>query len=229
MQEDINFRTGTDTGTFKLIDRNRYINEGYSRVASIIIKSDGRMQWDDSNHTNAPVAVTDLVASQKKYNILAAAPDALKDWLCIERLEIDDASGNGLALDMIDHKDFDGIAESEYKKDASIPDCFDFHGTEVLLYPPPNYNATSGLRVYFKRAPSYFAVSDTSKRPGFASIFHPYLSIYASHQWNLSKKKDGTLQALLDRMEQEIATFYSRRASKVEQPRIGSRHPKMIS
>lgn len=187
--EDITFRTGADTTQYLIADRNRYINEAYSRVASIIIRSDGRMQWDDPNHTDSPIAACDLVAEQKAYNIFSAAPTALQDWLTVERIDIEDSSGNGLYLKMFDEQDVRGIALKEYQKVSSIPTHFDIVGTQAMLYPPPNYSRTSGMRVIFKRSPSYFAVTDTTKRPGFATIFHQYLSIYAAHQWNFTKKK----------------------------------------
>lgn len=226
--EDITFRTGVDTTQFLLVDRNRYINEAYSRVASIIIQSDGRMQWDDPNHTDAPVAQTNIVSGQQKYNIFSSAPSALQDWLYIERIEIVDSSSNGYQLEPLDEKDLGGIALSEYKKTAAIPEEFDFNGTEISLYPPANYNATLGMTMYFKRSPSYFSVADTTKRPGFATIFHPYLSIYTAHQWNSLKKKDFSLQNELARLEAEIGKFYSRRPRSLETPLLSNRAKKFL-
>jgi len=223
--EDISFRTGADLTQFLIADRNRYINEAYSRVASIILKADGRMQWDDPNHTDAPTSSCGLIQDQKGYSIFSSAPTALQDWLTIERVEIEDSSGNGLYLKMLDEQDLRGISINEYQKVSAVPTYFDISGTQIKLYPPPNYSRTNALKFIFKRAPSYFAVTDTTKRPGFATIFHQYLSIYTSHQWNFTKKKDGSLQPILTQMENDIGLFYAKRPGHVEAPRLSGRRP----
>lgn len=216
--EDITFRTNASTTDFPLKTRTMYVNEAYGRVANIIIRADGRMQWDDTNHTDQPIYDCDLVSGQTDYNVFSEAPSALQDWLTIERVEGLDEAGNGVLLRPIDKRD---IPESmaEYRKTAGQIDEYDFNGTNLLLYPAPNYSKTNGLTIYFHRAPSYFVSTDTTKRPGFASIFHPYLSIYASYVWNSVKKNDWSLKPILDQMEKEIGEFYSRRP-KYEVPRI---------
>lgn len=87
------------------------------------------------------------------------------------------------------------------------------------MYPASSYDSSGGAKIYFNRAPSYFASTDTTKRPGFATIFHDYLSLYAANQWNVTKKNDFSLQPILDKKELEIGKFYSKR-NKVESPRL---------
>lgn len=175
------------------------------------------MQWDDTNHTDQPISVANLVASQQDYGVFTAAPSALQDWLMIDRVTILDSNGNEKDLTPIDRKDIP--APGEYMETAGAPSQYDFNGSQVLLYPAPNYASTGGMKIYFNRAPSYFASTDTTKRPGFATIFHDYLSLYATQQWNITKKGDYGLQPLLDKKELEIAKFYSKR-NRVEVPRI---------
>lgn len=176
------------------------------------------MSWDDTNHTDQPISVTNIVANQPYYEIFSATPSALQDWLMIDRIEIKDASGEWKLLRPIDKHDTDQ-ALGEFQDVPATPDVFDFNGSELYLYPAANYNSTGGMKIYFNRAPSYFASTDTTKRPGFATIFHSYLPIYASNQWNIIKKNDFSLQPLLDKMEMEIGKFYSKR-NKVETPRL---------
>jgi hypothetical protein len=226
-QEDITFLTSADEEAYPIKDRNRYINEAYSKVAFLIIKAEGRMQWDDANHTDVPKSSCDLVTNQASYNIFSAAPTALKDWLSLERLEILDPSGNGIVLHPIDHKDIPGPL-SEFMKEPGIPQYFDLNGTQVTLYPKPNYNCTGGMTAFFNRAPSYFAITDTTKRPGFATLFHPYLSKYASFIWNSTKKGDYSLQAILTGIEADIKSHYGNRNKKIEVPRLIPRSKKLI-
>lgn len=215
--QDTLFRTNTNVNEFPLKDITRYINEGYSRVAFIILQADGRMQWDDTNHTDQPISVFDLVASQAYYEIFVAAPAAIQDWLMIDRVTIKDSNGNWKDLTPIDRKDIP--APDEFMDTAGAPSYYDFNGSELLLYPATNYASSGGAKIYFNRAPSYFASTDTTKRPGFATIFHDYLSLYATQQWNITKKGDYGLQPLLDKKELEIAKFYSKR-NKLEVPRL---------
>ena len=190
----------------------RWINEGYSRVANLIIRADGRMQWDDTNHTDQPISQFSLVNGQQDYNIFAAAPTALQDWLYPERVEILDSAGNGILLQPIDHRDIP-IAESEFQETDSLPRWFDFNGTSILLYPAPNYASTNGATIYFKRAPSYFAYDATTKVPGFATLYHTYLSKWASYTFAIAKGLQiaNALRNEITLMEKEIGDFYARR------------------
>ena len=214
--EDISFRTNTDLNQFPLKDRNRYINEAYSRIAYVILKADGRMAWDDPNHTDQPIATTDLVKGQRDYNIFSSTPSALQDWLAVKRIDIFDAGGTGVQLQPMDENDYKGVAESEVDKSPSLPYMFDFNGSIVKLYPAPDYDYTNGMTFWFDRAPSYFSITDTTKRPGFDTRFHQYLSIYAANQWNGMKKKDWSLQTMLNQMELEIGNVYSVQRNKTE-------------
>lgn len=217
--QDVLFRTNTDVNQFPLKDITRYINEAYSRVASIIIKSDGRMQWDDTNHTDQPIATFDLVSGQDSYEIFVAAPTALQDWLMIDKVQVkDSASGNWIQLTQIDKRTVNEPLDELFETDG-IPQYYDFNGSELYLYPATNYASSAGARIYFNRAPSYFASTDTTKVPGFATIFHPYLSQYAALQWNSIKKNDLSLQPLIDRLEKDIAQFYMKR-NKSEVPTL---------
>lgn len=54
----------------------------------------------------------------------------------------------------------------------------------------PNYSATG--KVFFKRAPSFFTTSDTTKEPGFPSDFHQMLSLGSSYDWLVVNKSQET-------------------------------------
>ncbi len=191
------------------------VNNAYSRVATLILKADGRMQWDDPNHTNSPVAEANLVDTQKKYEIFEALPIALQDWLEIESVEILDENDNGVLLDPVDIQDIrgEGIAESEYRDVNGTPLEFDFDGAEVKLYPAPDYDKTDGLIIFFKRSPSYFASTDTTKVPGFATLFHELLPLWASYWWGMSKGLGYVIgvRREITVLEEALTKFYSDR------------------
>ena len=216
--QDTLFRTNTNVNEFSLKDITRFVNEGYNRVAYTILNADGRMQWDDVNHTDQPISVANLIEDQNNYGIFTATPDALQDWLMIDRVEAKDSSGNWVVMTPIDRKDIPE-ATGEFQDVSGQPNMYDFDGSQLIMYPPTSYASTGGLKIYFNRAPSYFISTDTTKRPGFATIFHQYLSIYAANQWNITKKNDNGLEKTIEKMEYEIGKFYSIR-NKVEIPRL---------
>ena len=217
LEDLLGFEYGQISDSTKRLQRaTRYMNEGYSRVAYLILTNDGRWQWDDKNHTNQPVATADLVADQERYDFLESAPTALQDWLMLEQVEVLDSSDNATKLKRIDKRNVG--AWTEFMDSSSIPEWFDLEGTAILLKPAPDYDKSAGLRFYFKRAPSYFSSSDTTKQPGFATIFHPYLSYYAAKKWSLTDNNIDVrnLEYEIQKMEADIVNFYSQRDKTVK-------------
>lgn len=212
--QDITFLTGANLASdYKINERTRNINEAYGKVASIILKADGRWQWDDPNHTNEPTAACDLKDGQGNYTVLVPVPTALQDWLIVERVEVLDTNDNGVLLKPFDKNDLK-VAWSEYEDVDDTPRHYDFRGSSIHLKPSPNYDKSNGCIITFKRNPSYFAVDATTKRPGFARLFHRYLSLSASYDWFLKVSKESRAKAVKNDMyvmEREIAEFYSKR------------------
>lgn len=204
------------------------VNNAYSRVANIILTVDGRMQFDDPNHTNAPTADADLVDGQKKYEVFEAVPTALQDWIQVEKVDILDEDDNGVNLKPIDIQDI-GNAESEFQDTDGTPRYFDFNGSELKLYPSPNYDKTDGLTIFFKRAPSYFASTDTTKVPGFATLFHELLVLWPSYWWGVAKGLGyvNNVRNEITLLERELSAFYSQR-SKYEKKRITRKRQSFI-
>ena len=216
--QDITSVTGASITQYTLKERTRDINNAYSRIAYLIIQSDGRMQWDDTNHTDQPISTDDLVDGQEDYNIFEASPSALKDWLTIEQVEIKSSDDLWTKLRPFDKRNT-SMAWDEYQKTDAQPLEYDFNGTSMLLKPNPNYDKIDGLKIYFQRSPSYFTSTDTTKRPGFASIFHSYLSLMASYRWARDKglANRDVLKRDIDEMEIAIQKQYSNR-SRYEVP-----------
>ena len=197
-----------------------YSNDALSELHNIILKADGRMQFDDPNHANAPVAEFDLASGQKKYEVFEALPTASQDWLEVESVEILDEDGNGIKLKPMDLQDIKS-AESEFQDTDGTPRFFDFDGAEVKFYPSPDYNKTDGGIIVFKRAPSYFVYTDTTKVAGFNSDFHRLIHMKMTLRWG---RKLGLgyvigLEREIIKGEEELKKAYARR-SKYEKKRI---------
>lgn len=185
------------------------------------MEADGRWQWDDANHTNQPVATFDLVNGQEDYAVMVPAPTVLQDWLLVEQVEILDANDEGILLQPIDKRD-PKVAWSEFQEDNSTPRYYDFQGASIYLKPNPNYDKTNGGIITFKRHPSYFEITDTTKRPGFARLFHRFLSFSASYDWFVkigNINKANVMKNEMLSLEVAIKKHYSKR-SKFEVPKL---------
>jgi hypothetical protein len=218
--EDITGKGATGiSGTASVLQSfTRWINERYLEITGFIISCDGRWQWDDSNQTDLPIATTNLVSAQRDYTVIVGSPSTTQDWLEVEKVEVKDSNGDWYFINPIDKNNINQPLDEVYETDGS-PVYYDFEGTSIKLYPATDYASTGGLKIYFKRAPLLFATDATTKKPGFASIFHKYLSLGASFDYCISNdmKRANNLKVLMAEIKADIKKFYSKR-SKFEKP-----------
>lgn len=181
------------------------INRGMDRGVQLIERADGRWQWDDTNQTDYPIATTNLVSGQRDYTFATSHIEIIK-------VEIKDESGNWTYLTPIDIKDQTYPLEETYEDDAQ-PRFYDKLANSLFLYPSPNYNSTNGLKIFYKRGPSYFTTSDTTKTPGLNPLFNVYPAIYACRDYAVEQRLTvaGDMQALLGQMESDMIDSYARR------------------
>lgn len=219
--EDVDFLVQSDVSSYPLNDKTRNINRGYDEAVSIILKSDGRWEFDDQNSTDLPIATTNLVANQQDYSYDSS-------FLVIERVEVQDQNGNWRALLPFSQSDVvkDGSSLTQFMNTAGTPLYYDKSANSMFLYPVSSYNATNGLKVYFKRNISYFVPTDTTKTPGFASPFHRYLSLSAALDYAMAKGLDVNKVQMLSQEKEAVADkmadFYTRRSAD-ENLHIGTR------
>jgi len=184
------------------------INRGMDRFAFLAMTADGRWQWDDSNYTDLAIGQTNIVATQRNYTFSL-------EHLEIEKVLIQNSS-SGLWAEIlpIDEKSPDSRAYFENNAGRSgTPSMYDKRGDTLWLDFTPNYSQTNGIKVYFKRGPSYFTVADTTKKPGFASIFHNYPALYASAHYAIERSmpQAKSLFELLQEQEKAVKEYYSKR------------------
>lgn len=189
----------TDSTSF-LQTFTRNSNRALDRITQLIFDADGRWQWDDTNFTDYPIATTDVVASQADY------------VLNVTHLKIHQVEFDGTKLTSIDPTDFDKPLAEVYG--SGTPKYYDKIADSVFLYPTPDTAVTDGLKVYFQRPASYFATSDTTKKPGFATHFHRLISLWASYDYAFTKQLPiaKVLRDEIAIMEAELKDFYSQRS-----------------
>jgi len=211
--QEIDFLVNTDATKFPIEDKTRIINRWYERTIGRILETDGRWQWDDTNYTDLPIATTNLTSGQEDYSFAVA-------HLRVTRMEVKDTNGTWRWLQPIDQNDDRRRSLTELGNQTGVPIWYDKLANSVFLYPKPNYSQTLGLKAYFQRTADLFVATDTTKEPGFASIFHRLLALgpaleYASAN-GLNANKIKVLRDEVAQLELDIKEFYSKK-SKDEQ------------
>lgn len=204
------FLTGTSSSSFPAADMLISVNNAYERVVSLIMQTDGRWEWDDTNQTDLPIATTTVTINQQDYSLAIT-------HLEIYRVEMKYTDGLWRELTPLDMKDFDGVAQGEFMKTAGIPEYYDKLGSSVFLYPPPNFTQSASLKLFFKRPPALYTsaeVTTGTKAPGFNSLYHNLISLWATHDYFIAKGLSNRLPAIqleIERQEQQLMSDYQTR------------------
>lgn len=204
--QDTDFLCGTNRNTYPLSQIVRNSNRAMDKAVSLILKSDGRWQWDDSNQTDLPIAKADLASGQSDYSFAVS-------HLRIEKVMVKDGATGGLVeLKKLDITDPDLSRFLVGTPGNGTPVGYDFKANSLMLYPTPSYSATDGIQIWFQRPSTYFTAGDTTKEPGFASIFHRYISLNNKFDYEFAKGLNTTsTRNELTLMEQDITNFYANR------------------
>ena len=191
------------------------INLALDKVSHIIFASDGKWQFDDSGHTTYNILTGNLVDGQRDYSFIQDSDGNL--ILDIHRVFVK-ISASGIYYEVFP-RDVQSDPEGEIsgfidgQNTEGAPYTYDKTATGIFLDPIPNASVTAGLKVYVSREGSYFVTTDTTKKPGFAGLYHEYLVIEPSYNYaranNLPNKE--TLKRDVVEIEKAITEFYSKR------------------
>lgn len=194
-------------------------NEAMRVVWVWIFSAESGWWYDDSNQTDLPQATTALISGTAKY----AMPT---DALTIKRIEIKDTNADWYCLDPITEEELRNKAIDEFWETDGPPQFYRLIGPTIELFPAPDYSQDASLKVYFDRDIVEFDSTDTTKEPGFASLFHRAVPIGASLDWCKinSSNQDAikTLFADWQSFEVNVKKFYNRRF-KNKEPKVLTR------
>lgn len=194
----------TDTTTYTTEEFSRDANRALDKVVGKIFRVDGRWEWDDTNYTDISIATTNLISGQFDYTIPVT-------YLKVFKIRIRKSDGDWKTLIKTDRRNLTDIRANASNDE---PVRVDLLGNSYFLDPTPNYSFTAGLEVQFQRGPSYFVPGDTTKAPGFASIFHPLVAWYSALGFclrnDLDKRADSLKEAILE-MNNDLVEHYSKR------------------
>lgn len=194
----------TQNDNYSIYDRTRNVNITYDELTAELFKADPNFMWDDTTNEDFPIAKTTLVANQTNYSIPTGS-------LVVNRLRMFDKSGNLKTLKPVQRRELNDSELSETgepRKYYKIDNAF-------FPVPIPDYGGSNGVEFEFQRSANHFSYDDTDKKPGFASIFHQYLSIGAALRYAVSNgmtDKVGILTEMKNTMLASIQQHYQRRA-----------------
>lgn len=218
----------TNSTSYTAADKTRDINTAFDKVLSLIFETGGRWQFDDSNHTDHPIITTNIVSGQRDYSFTADSGGNL--ILEVFRVMAADSQGNFRDLVPVDASNWNSPTNyADGLNTTGQPNTYDKLGNGIFLDPIPNYNYTNGLKLYINREASYFTTSDTTKKPGFAGIFHEYLALRPSYQYAFRNQLPNVnvLKAEMLEMENAIREHYKSRSKddpKVMRARYSCSH-----
>jgi hypothetical protein len=181
----------------------RDANFALDKVTQLILNHDNSWEWDDNNRTDLPVGTASLVSAQQDYSLPVT-------HLKVIRVRAKDSAGNWVTLQPISRR---SLSDSELSA-TGVPRYYDKLASSIFLTPTPNYASSGGLEVQFQRPSDYFVVGDTSKEPGFASVFHRLISLYPALDYTEIHSMDAQsakIRNRIEKMEAELVEFYSSR------------------
>jgi hypothetical protein len=200
--------TKTNSSSYPIANVVIDANNAMERVTSLVLHADGRWQFDDTNQTDLPIATTSLVADQQDYAIDTG-------HLVITRVEVKAQTGEFRLLVPIDQSNISDEAMTQFMSGTGLPMYYDKIGNSIFLYPTPSYSQAASLKVYFQRGPSYFSSGDTTKVPGFMTIYHDLIPLLMAYDYAIGngKKNAEQLYRQIKEREEALQESYSLRGA----------------
>lgn len=215
---------GITGNTQRLKDFTSDVNLALDEVTAMIFTSSGTWQYDDSNHTDYPIITTNIIQGQRDYTFTTDEQGNL--ILDIYKVLVKNTTAGKYEeiypVDVQSDYDTQGFTDGEDTEGNVYR--YDKTGNGIFLDQIPQNTVTNGLKIYINRESSYFATTDTTKKPGFAGLFHMYLALKPAFEYaytnQLENKND--IKEELVKMESDIKKYYRDR-SKDETPVITSK------
>jgi hypothetical protein len=163
---------------------------------------------DDTNYTNQPFSLFNIVEDQHDYQFLTDEDgNAISDFTAV-LIKV------GTIFRPITRLSLDTNAELVMSPNdvTGVPTGYIERNNTIFLDPVPNYSLAQGGKVFYKRAPSYFATTDSVKEPGIPFQFHEMLAVDSAYAWLLVHKSNSLVEITrveseLDRWQREFKTY----------------------
>ncbi len=222
------FNTGDITNNAqRKADFTDAMNVAQDEVFSIIFnKVNNGWQFDDTTHTKYPIIKADLVKGQRDYAFTNDEQGNL--ILDIFKVLVTDPDGNTKEIEQVDRFALNSSnvnLDSFSTNEEGVPSRYDLLANGVFLDKIPSYDLEDGLQLYISREGTYFATTDTTKKPGFAGLYHDYLVLRPAYEYARDKGLDNVerLKRDLAEMRDAIETHYGNRGRGISRTLTPSR------
>jgi len=175
-------RTGLNSTNYPIAEVTSDINSAMDMFLNIAIPASGKWQLDDTNHTKYNILTTALVENQRDYAFTTDEQGNLILDIYKVMVKAEGSDGLWFELDKVDQQADDSVNNpvDQMLNGANVtgmPDKYDKTGNSLFLDPIPNYSQALSLKVFINREGSYFATTDTTKKPGVPGILHEYFVV----------------------------------------------------
>ncbi len=204
---------------------NVFTQPAEQEIATLLMQSDGRWLYDDTNYSDLPIAIGNLVNGQQDYQFATTQ-------LVVTGVSILDVVGNWHGLAPINPEDItetfghNAGDRAQFFKVPGQPYYYTKQGGSVFLYPPPDNGVsvtlTGGLKVYFKRGPLVFdynlstftdGTGSTASTPGFNSLQHHLVAYKAALTYCITNLPEfvASYSAEVAKIEAQLVQIESKR------------------
>lgn len=205
----------SNTSTYSLANKVADINLALDYVWATIFECGGTWQFDDSNQIDYPIITTDLISGQRDYDFVSDEQGNL--ILDIYKVLVAQPDGTFVEIKPVDAQSDNVTGFYDGLDVQGTPTEYDKTGRAIFLNAIPNYTISDGLKIYINREGSYFTTADTTKKAGFAGLFHEFLALRPSYQYAYRNglPQTKTLQSEMLQMEKNIRDYYGAREKDV--------------
>lgn len=176
----------TNSTSYPVADKTADENLAIDEVISQIFQVGGTWQFDDSNHTDYPIITTDLLSGQRDYSFTTdGAGNLILDIYKVMVMNEDGVYEEVYPVDMESEKGTENLWDGRNVQGTVYR--YNKTANGIFLDQVPATNRDNGLKVFINREGSYFTTADTTKKPGFAGLYHEYVALRPSYQYAMRK------------------------------------------
>lgn len=206
--QEIDDICGSNTISYPLEAKNRRLNGALDDYVLLAVKEGSGWSVEDTGETDLPIA---------RHNIASGTADTAfpNELLVIEKVEILTSSTGTV------YSEISNVEQLDPNAGSGIPREYKKVGNSIILSPTPNYSATLGLRIHYRRGFNYSTLSGSSftpTSPGIPSVFHMWLARKAALPYLVDKQKanKNDVAALIQEGNQMIISYFGQRPKDVK-------------
>ncbi len=212
--ESIEYWAGFNDGdvvnntTLKKLFTSR-LNRRLERYLGMMGSGSHISQIDDTNYSTQPFSFFDIVEDQNDYEFLEDEDGNTIDDITGVMIKIGDSFRE---INRVTLEDDDAKLIMSPNDKSGRPYRYLERNNTIFLDPVPNYSLSEGGKLFYKRVPSYFTISDTTKEPGIPTPYHELLAVGSAYDWVIVNKSNSTtlitvINGKLREMENDFRTY----------------------